>query len=146
MVGDPLLWPLLQAALSSLKLRFTYTTLTAAIKAAHTNGVTHPTPNPIVFGRTMIKTVAVMAITKKPIPQHQLSVCIILRNIKLVSYLCIITFLNACSPDMSMAPKSSMKAKSAGRQGEPFSVEDILNGRRYLRAVKVDDRRKTKPK
>lgn len=94
-------------SLSRLKLHFTNNTVTIAIMAEHKYGRLHPTPNATFSGSSITKTVVAIAIIRKPVPQHQLNVAIILRNMLLASYLRVICALKAFSHFISFAMKSS---------------------------------------
>lgn len=135
----------LQSALSYLKLFFTQITVAKDINAAHGYGIPHPTPNPTSSDSSMMATVVPLPTTKKKIPHAQVSVRSIFRNSSLASYLNISCFRKALSPLISKAPKSSMIGYRAGRHGEPFGIEDMLNGSRQPRTVIVADRMKRIP-
>lgn len=136
----------LQIIPSSFKLAFTKTTDARTKNAAQRYGKPHPTPKATCSSREKIRMVVITAIPKNPTPQTQLSLSIIFRNKGLDSYRLITARRAASSPRASIEAESSMIARSAGRKGDPFGVEDISNGRGTRKCVRIEVRRNRIPR
>ncbi len=135
----------LHHARSSLSDLFTNQNVKKDHSNPHTQGSPQPTPNPISSSNSIIRTVATMAIQMSPSPQPQDSNKIIRLKKGLTSYR-LITFVRYWTPPWpSIAPASSMKANNAGRQMEPFSVDDILKGSLLPIWVRMAEPQKRKP-
>jgi len=132
----------LHSTFSSRNDLLTKTIVTKDSPTDQTNGRPQPTPNPTFSGNTIINTVDMIAIMSIPIPQPQVKTNIIRLNRGLTSYLSITCLRYWTPPCPSMAPASSMKATRAGRQGVPFSDEDILNGSGFLSCVRMAEPQK----